>query len=49
MNPVAASILAQPPLAVECVLADVVPALAIWADAAISFAEVSSVCLIYPG
>ncbi|KAF0291967.1 Tudor domain-containing protein 1 [Amphibalanus amphitrite] len=38
-NPVAASILAQPPLAVECVLADVVPALALWSDAAISFAE----------
>ena len=40
LNPAAAAILAQPPLAVECVLADVVPALAIWSDAAISFAEV---------
>ena len=42
-NPVAAAVLAHPPLAVECVLAEVVPALAVWADAAISFAEVSRV------
>lgn len=38
---VAAAILTQPPMAVECVLAEVVPAHSVWSEAAVSYLEVS--------